>query len=69
MKAIISRASINGVFPNVGTSNRVLVSHYRTKNGVRRFARKYAVGFQYRIEFFHSENFYGMPFAVETGRA
>jgi hypothetical protein len=53
-------------------SNRVLVSHYRTKDGVRRFAKKYAANSEsklYRIEFFTDANFYGLPYAAETGRA
>ena len=69
MKAIISRQSANGLIPNVGTSDRIVVSHYKTKDGVRRFAKKYAAGRAYRIEFFLDEKFYCEPFAVETGRA
>jgi hypothetical protein len=69
MKAIISRASINGHFPNVGTTDRTVVSHYKTKQGIRKFAKQYAVGRAYRIEFFHPEQFYCEPFAVEQGIA
>jgi hypothetical protein len=69
MKAIISRASINGHFPNVGTTDRTVVSHNKTKQGIRRYARMYAKGMAYRIEFFHAEKFYCEPFAVEQGIA
>ena len=71
MKAIISR-HVNGSFAEVGMSNRVLVSHYKTREGVRRFAKKYAANSPsrlYRIEYFTDENFYGLPYAAETGRA
>lgn len=71
MKAIISRQAANGLIPNVGTSDRTVVSHYKTKEGIRRFAKKYAgqTGRAYRIEYYHDEKFYCEPFAVEQGIA
>lgn len=65
MKAIISRQDSNGRIPEVGTTDRTVVSHYKTLQGVRRYARKYANGKLYRIEFFKDECFYGDPFRVE----
>lgn len=69
MKAIISRQAANGLIPNVGTTDRTVVSHYKTKQGIRRYARMYAKSKAYRIEFFHDEKFYCEPFAVEQGIA
>jgi hypothetical protein len=70
MKAIISREheSVPGYIPECGTDNRTLVSHYKTLNGMRRFAKRYAQGRAYRIEFFTDSNFYGDAFRTETGR-
>ena len=64
MKALISRES-NGRIADVGTTHRTVVSHYKTQEGLRRYARKYANGKAYRIEFFHDEEFYGEPFHIE----
>lgn len=63
MKAIVSRAT-NGVFPEVGTDNRILVSGLKTHHGVTRRARRYAQGKSFRIEFFASEHLYGKPYRV-----
>jgi hypothetical protein len=69
MKAIISRANERGYLPQVGTTDRTVVSHYKTKDGIRRYARKYAQGREYRIEFFHDSQFYAEPFSTEQGQA
>ena len=73
MKAIITRANEYGEFPQVGTTDRIVVSHYKTSIGVHKFARKYAgmradgvTPRSYRIEFFHDKNFGERePFAVQ----
>lgn len=53
MIAIISRADEFGRIPEVGTSNRILVRHYKTASGIRRFARKYSIGRSFCIEYFN----------------
>jgi len=67
MKVIVSREASNGLIPQVGTLDRTVVSHYKTENGVRRFAKQYAKGKRFRIEFFHDDSFYGEPYRVERG--
>jgi hypothetical protein len=63
MKAIVSR-TVNGTFPEVGTSDRMLVSDLKTEQGVIKRARHYAQGKTFRVEFFHSDNLYGQPYRV-----
>ena len=65
MKAIISRETESGAMAEVGTTNRTVVSHYKTVADIRRFAEKYAAGKRFRIEIFTDNNFYGEPFHVE----
>jgi len=65
MKAIVSRA-VNGAFPEVGTSDRMIVSNLKTHHGVMRRARRYAQGKPFRVEFFTDEGFYGEPYRVIT---
>ena len=62
MKAIISRGTATGLPAEVGTSDRTVVSHYKTQDGVVRFAKKSAQGKPWRIEFFHDDQFYGQPY-------
>ena len=64
MKALISREGSQGKIAEVGTSNRTVVSHYKTQRVVMRFASKYAQGKSYRVEFFHDGQFYNTPFEV-----
>ena len=63
MKAIISRA-VNDSFPEVGTTNRMIVSGLKTQAGVMRRAKQYAQGKAFRVEFFTDDNFYGEPYRV-----
>ena len=65
MKAIISRETAQGQIAEVGTTNRTVVSHYKTLQGVRKYAKQYAGDRQYRIEFFYDDSFYSAPFRVE----
>lgn len=62
MKAIISRAREDGSIPEVGMSNRMLVSDLLTERGVIRRAKQYANGKAFRVEFFTDQNFYGNPY-------
>lgn len=62
MKAIISRARADGSIPEVGTSDRMLVSDLTTERGVLRRAMRYANGKRFRVEFFTDHNFYGNPY-------
>jgi len=64
VKAIISRANSCGAIAEVGTTDRTVVSHYKTSGGVVRYARKYAQGKPFRVEFFHDEKFYAEPYMV-----
>ncbi len=68
MKAIISRTNSVGAIAEVGTSDRTIVSHYKTHNGVMRYARKYAQGKTFRVQFFHDSEFYGNPYRCVTVR-
>lgn len=62
MKAIVSRAKPDGTIPEVGMSDRMLVSDLTTERGVIRRAKQYAKGKRVRIEFFTDHNFYGDPY-------
>lgn len=62
MKAIISRARLDGSIPEVGTNDRMLVSDLKTEQGVIRRARVYARGKAFRVEFFMDARFYSDPY-------
>ena len=62
MKAIISRQDSAGRIVEVGTNNRILVTRFKTTNGVMRYANEYAGGLPHRVEFFHDHAIYKTPF-------
>lgn len=62
MKAIVSRQTSYGTIPEVGMSDRMLISDLTTERGVIRRAKQYAQGKPFRIEFFHSDRFYSDPY-------
>ena len=70
MKAIISRTTLTypHEFPEVGTSDRMVVSTFRTERGVLACARAYAGGRSFRVEFFHAGRFYGEPYKILFSR-
>lgn len=66
VKAIVTRANDRGVFDEVGSVNRAVVSHLTSESNILRWAEKYANGAAYRVEFFHASKFYGEPYKVVT---
>ena len=62
--AIISRR-VNGQFAEVGTSNRTIIKRNQMAT-IRKYAKAYANGAAYRIEYFHEGRIYGEPWLVQT---
>lgn len=54
MYAIVTKMNDDGTFDNVGMNNRAPVSHLTTENGIMRWAREYARGKTFRVEFYYT---------------
>ena len=54
MYAIVTLMNPDGTFDGVGMNNRAPVSHLTTERGVMTWARKYARGKTFRVDFYGS---------------
>ena len=50
--AIVSRDDGTGMIPDVGMNDRAPVSHLTTEKGILKWAREFARGRQFRVEFY-----------------
>ena len=63
MKAIVTRKNKDGSYDEVGMNNRTIISHLKSKAGIRRSAKDFAKG-PHRIEWY-SDNIHTNPWKVE----
>ena len=63
MQVVISRQRIDGTWPHVGTTDRILL-HVRSERGAIAAAIEYACGRGYRIEFYDAAHPYAEPYRV-----
>ncbi len=56
MYAIVTKMNPDGTFDGVGMNNRAPVSHLKTEKGIMKWARDYARGLTFRVDFYVSRH-------------